>query len=72
MGNVIDFKTKEKIFELEFKCPSVIRFNKTENDNIRVELENGVGKAWVMASNKLEAKKKLHVMMSINEWLNEE
>jgi hypothetical protein len=72
MGNVIDFKTKEKVFELEFKCPAVIKFNKTGQENIRVELADGVGKAWVMASNKLEAKKRLHTMMSITEWLNDE
>ena len=72
VSNVIEFKVKEEVHVLTFTCPKVIRMNKMPNDNITLEIMNGVGKAWVAASSRLEAKKKLHKIISILEWTDED
>ena len=41
------------------------------NDNITLEIRDGKGKAWVPAVSRLEAKKKLHKIISILEWTDE-
>lgn len=68
--NVIPLKVKDKVYKLDFKCPSVIKINKDADNDIVIEIaDNGVGSAWVPAPNLLEAKKKLHKIMPITEWV---
>ena len=71
VSNVIEFKVKEEVHVLTFTCPEVIRMNKMPNDNITLEIRDGKGKAWVPAVSRLEAKKKLHKIISILEWTDE-
>lgn len=70
--NVIPLKVKDKVYKLDFKCPSVIKINKDSESDIVLEIsEDGIGSAWVTAPNLLEAKKKLHKIMPITDWLED-
>ena len=72
MDNVVEFKPKENIFILGFMMPEVINMNKKGDENITLEAKDGKGHAWVVAKNKIEAKKKLTDMITnITEWLDD-
>jgi hypothetical protein len=68
--NVIDFKSLTKIHELHFRCPLVMKINQKNANNIQYEINNGVGKAWVPATSVIDAKRKLHAVLTITEWLD--
>lgn len=68
--NVIDFTSLTKIYELHFRCPLVLRINQKNADNVQYEIDNGVGKAWVPAVSLIEAKRKLHSILTITEWID--
>ena len=71
MDNVIEFKPKEDIFILGFMMPKVISINKKGDENITLEVKDGMGQAWIVAKNKIEAKKKLtNMITNITEWLD--
>ena len=71
MDNVVEFKRKEDIFILGFMMPEVINMNKKCDENITLEAKDGKAHAWVVAKNKIEAKKKLTDMITnITEWLD--
>ena len=63
--NVIPFILKDQIYVMEFNTPMQIRMHKTTDCNIQLELERGAkdllgyGKAWVPASTKEQARRKL-------------
>lgn len=69
--NVIDFKPKKKVFKLEFRCPPVLEIIKKSGDDVVLEISDGKGVAWVPASSKLDAKKKLHTILKVTEWIND-
>ena len=71
MDNVVEFKRKDDVFILGFMMPSPAQMNKTGDENITLESKNGKAHAWVIAKNKIEAKKKLTDMITnITEWLD--
>jgi hypothetical protein len=50
--------------------------NKESDSDIALEIERlspteGIGQAWVPAKNMQEAKKKLHKMIQVTEWLDD-
>lgn len=65
-NNIIDFK----IYELHFRCPKVLKINQKNTDNIQYEIKDGVGKAWVPARSIIDAKRKLHSVLSVTEWID--
>jgi|TARA_B100000242_G_scaffold24354_1_gene14749 hypothetical protein len=75
--NVIKFpEIKDTVHILKFKVPAVIRMNKESDSDIALEIERlspteGIGQAWVPAKNMQEAKKKLHKMIQVTEWLDD-
>lgn len=72
MTNVIPFKKKKEVFVLKFKTSNVIKFSKREEHNdIMLEMQQNKGTAWVPALNLNEARKRLHTMMSVLEWVEE-
>lgn len=72
MTNVIQFETKEKVWALKFTCPEVVSVNKTKDNNFVIELDKGTGTAWVPAKTKIEAKRKLHSVIKITEWIEDD
>jgi hypothetical protein len=68
--DVINIKDFSKVHELHFRCPQVLQINQKNADTIKYEINNGVGKAWVTAKTILEAKRKLHAVLSVTEWLD--
>jgi hypothetical protein len=71
MSNVIKFEPKEKMWTLKFICPQVVSVNKTKDDDFAIELNRGAGTAWVPAKTKVEAKRKLHAVIKITEWIDD-
>ncbi|MAV94186.1 MAG: hypothetical protein CMA31_00690 [Euryarchaeota archaeon] len=72
MTNVVQFKKNKEVFVLKFKTQDVIRFTKRdEHHDIMLEVHQNKGTAWVPALNKNEARKRLHSMMSVLEWVEE-
>lgn len=76
MSNVIQFpNVKPKVHILKFKCPAVFKMNKGQNNDITLELNRisetqSQGTAWVPAVNVTEAKKKLHKLLQVSEWID--
>ena len=70
-SNVVPLTPRTSVYTLNFKCPNVVTMNKTEEDDIVLEMSNGRGTAWVPAKNITEAKNKLHKMMPITEWIDD-
>ena len=71
MDNVIEFKRRDDVFIIGFMMPEVINLNKKGDENITLEAKDGKGRAWIVAKNKIEAKKKLTDMITnITEWLD--
>jgi hypothetical protein len=71
MDNVVEFKRKDDVFILGFMMPEIISINKKGDENITLEAKDGKAHAWVVAKNKIEAKKKLTDMITnITEWLD--
>lgn len=68
--NIIDIISLTTIYELHFRCPKVMKINQKNADNIQYEIADGVGKAWVPARNIVDAKRKLHAVLSITEWID--
>ena len=68
--NIVDFKSLTQIHELHFRCPKVMKINQKNADNIQYEIKDGVGKAWVPARNVIDAKRKLHAILSVSEWID--
>ena len=72
MTNVIPFKKKKEVYVLKFKTTNVIKFSKRdEHNDIMLEMQKNKGTAWVPALNLNEARKRLHTMMSVLEWVEE-
>lgn len=69
MADIIDITTRLKEYVLHFKCPNVVTL-KGSND-IHFELGDGEGTAWVKAKSKDEAKQKVHIAISITEWIDD-
>jgi len=72
MTNVIPFKKKKEVFVLKFKTSDVIKFTKGDkHKDIMLEMQQNKGTAWVPALNLNEARKRLHTMMNVLEWVEE-
>tara|TARA_B100000029_G_scaffold230466_1_gene227900 strand:+ start:5285 stop:5512 length:228 start_codon:yes stop_codon:yes gene_type:complete len=72
MTNVVEFKKKKEVYVLKFKTANVIKFTKSEeHDDIMLEVQQNKGTAWVPALNLNEARKRLHSMMTVLEWVEE-
>ena len=72
MTNVIPFKKKKEVYVLKFKTTNVIKFSKRDAHNdIMLEMQKNKGTAWVPALNLNEARKRLHTMMNVLEWVEE-
>lgn len=72
MTNVIPFKKKKEVYVLKFKTTNVIKFSKRdEHNDIMLEMQKNKGTAWVPALNLNEARKRLHTMMNVLEWVEE-
>ena len=73
MTNVVEFKKKKEVYVLKFKTANVIKFTKNEeHDDIMLEVQQNKGTAWVPALNLNEARKRLHSMMTVLEWVEEQ
>jgi hypothetical protein len=71
MNNVVQFKLKEGVIVLSFKCPEVFRMNKTGDEGIVLEAHDGRGTAWIPAMDTLSARQKLNKMIpNITEWID--
>ena len=76
MSNVIQFPTvKTKVHILKFKCPAIVKMSKEPNNDITLELNrisetHSQGTAWIPAVNVTEAKKKLHKLLQVSEWID--
>jgi hypothetical protein len=68
--NVINLKSLTRIYELHFRCPKVMKINQKNADNVQYEIVDGVGKAWVPARDIVDAKRKLHAILTISEWID--
>lgn len=71
--NIIEFKTKQQVWILNFTAPSPLRMTKSADSGIALEIKrvddlHGVGQAWVPAGNKWEAKAKLEKMIEVLEY----
>ena len=72
MTNVIPFKKKKEVYVLKFKTTNVIKFSKRdEHNDIMLEMQQNKCTAWVPALNLNEARKRLHTMMNVLEWVEE-
>ena len=72
MTNVIPFIKKKEVYVLKFKTTNVIKFSKRdEHNDIMLEMQKNKGTAWVPALNLNEARKRLHTMMNVLEWVEE-
>lgn len=72
MTNVVEFKKKKEVYVLKFKTADVIKFTKREeHKDIMLEMQQNKGTAWVPALNLNEARKRLHTMMNVLEWVEE-
>ena len=72
MTNIVEFKKKKEVYVLKFKTANVIKFTKNEeHDDIMLEMQQNKGTAWVPALNLNEARKRLHSMMTVLEWVEE-
>ena len=72
MTNVVEFKKKKEVYVLKFKTANVIKFTKNEeHDDIMLEVQQNKGTAWVPALNLNEARRRLHSMMTVLEWVEE-
>ena len=72
MTNVIPFKKKKEVYVLKFKTTNVIKFSKRdEHNDIMLEMQKNKGTAWVPALTLNEARKRLHTMMNVLEWVEE-
>ena len=72
MTNVVEFKKKKEVYVLKFKTANDIKFRKNEeHDDIMLEVQQNKGTAWVPALNLNEARKRLHSMMTVLEWVEE-
>ena len=72
MTNVIPFKKKKEVFILKFNTANVIKFSKRkEHNDIMLEMQQNKGTAWVPALNLNDARKRLHTMMNVLEWVEE-
>ena len=72
MSNVIQFpNVKAKVHILKFKCPAIVKMSKEPNNDITLELNRiSEGTAWIPAVNVTEAKKKLHKLLQVSEWID--
>ena len=72
MTNVVEFKKKKEVYVLKFKTANVIKFTKNEeHDDIMLEVQQNKCSACVPALNVNEARKRLHSMMPVLEWVEE-
>ena len=75
MGEVVEFKPRERVHILKFTAPRPLKMHKTGKERITMELNKvdehtGLGQAWVPASNKRLAQEKLCKMIEIIEFLD--
>ena len=53
-----------------FTAPNPLKMNKVGGENIALEINKGVGTAWVPANNKRQAQDKLTNMIEVTEFTN--
>ena len=70
MAEIIEFTPKQSVFVLNFTAPHPLKMNKVGGENIALEINNGVGTAWVPANNKRQAQDKLTNMIEVTEFTN--
>ena len=75
MGEVVEFKPRERVHILKFTAPRPLKMRKTGKERITMELNKvdehtGLGQAWVPASNKRLEQEKLCKMIEIIEFLD--
>tara|TARA_B100000902_G_scaffold23677_1_gene28498 strand:+ start:5137 stop:5376 length:240 start_codon:yes stop_codon:yes gene_type:complete len=63
--NVVKFPDiKDKVLEVKFIAPAVLKMTKTVDNDIALEIKEGIGQAWVPAKNIAEARKKLQKLLN--------
>tara|TARA_B100001057_G_C22747904_1_gene910531 strand:- start:458 stop:670 length:213 start_codon:yes stop_codon:yes gene_type:complete len=70
MAEIIEFKPKQTVFVLNFTAPNPLKMSRNGTENIALEINKGIGTAWVPASNKTQAQNKLTDMIEIIEFTN--
>lgn len=75
MGEVVEFKPRERVHILKFTAPRPLKMRKTGKERITMELNKvdehtGLGQAWVPATNKRLAQEKLSKMIEVIEFLD--
>lgn len=65
MAEIIEFKPKETVFILNFTAPNPLKMTRNGTENIALQIQKGVGTAWVPATNKKQAQSKLTDMIEI-------
>ena len=70
MAEIIEFTPKQTVFVLNFTAPNPLKMNKVGGENIALEINKGVGTAWVPANNKRQAQDKLTNMIEVTEFTN--
>ena len=74
--NIVKFPDiKDRVHVLNFKVPAVISMHKKADSDIALEIRRlneheGIGQAWVPAKNITVAKRKLHDMIKVTEWID--
>ena len=70
MAEIIKFKPKQTVFVLNFTAPNPLKMTKVGGENIALEINKGIGTAWVPAVNKRQAQNKLTDMIEVTEFTN--
>ena len=70
MAEIIKFEPKQTVFVLNFTAPNPLKMTKVGGENIALEINKGVGTAWVPAVNKRQAQNKLTDMIEVIEFTN--
>ena len=70
MAEIIKFEPKQTVFVLNFTAPNPLKMTKVGGENIALEINKGVGTAWVSAVNKRQAQNKLTDMIEVIEFTN--
>ena len=72
MSNVIKFPARTKVYSLSFKITEVFHMTKNDtNSDIGLEIQNGIGTAYVPATTKDEARRRLHTLLPVIEWIED-
>lgn len=70
MSNVVNLTERLREYTLNFRCPNAFSMN-TENSRciVKLEVAQGEGTATVKARSLTEAKRELHKVIAVTEWL---